>query len=52
LVPKSMTLSDPWLGFQGHGRQNWRFSSFKLPISQKRLKIGLLNFHNTVAPLL
>jgi len=21
LVPKSMTLSDPWPGFQGHGRQ-------------------------------
>jgi len=37
LVPKSMTLSDPWPGFQGHGRQNWRFSAFKPPISQKRL---------------
>jgi len=29
LVPKSMTLSCPWPGFQGHGRQNWRFSIFK-----------------------
>jgi len=26
-----MTLSDPWPGFQGHGRQNWRFSNFKPP---------------------
>jgi len=26
-------LSDPWPGFQGHGRQNWRFSAFKPPIS-------------------
>jgi len=29
LVPKSMTLSDPWPGFQRHGRQNWQFSVFK-----------------------
>jgi len=34
LVPKSMTLSDTWPGFQSHDRQNWRFSAFKLPISQ------------------
>jgi len=25
LVPKSMTLRDPWPGFQGHGRQNGDF---------------------------
>jgi len=24
-----MTLSDPWPGFQGHGRQNWRYSVFQ-----------------------
>jgi len=50
LVQKSMTLSDPWPGFQGHGRQNWRFSAFKPPISQKRFKLGSCNFHRTVAP--
>jgi len=34
LVPKSMTLSDPWPEFQGYGRQSWRFSAFNPPISQ------------------
>jgi len=37
LVPESMTLSDPWPGFQGPSRQNWWFSAFKSPKSQKRL---------------
>ena len=32
--PKSMTLSDPWPGFQGHGRQNCR------PLSRQYLKNG------------
>ena len=41
LVPKSMTLSEPWSGFQGHNFQHWRFLAFKLSISQKPLKIGL-----------
>ena len=52
LVPKSMTLSDPWPGFQGHGMQNWRFSAFKPPISPKPLKLGSCSFHRTVAPSL
>ena len=52
LVPKPMTLSDPWPEFQGHGRQNWRFSAFKSPISRKRLKLRSCNFHRTVAPSL
>jgi len=47
-----MTLSDPWPGFQGHGRQNWRFLAFKPPISQKRLKLRSCNFQHTVAPSL
>jgi len=52
LVPKSMTLSDPWPGFQGHGRQNWQFSAFKPSISQKQLKLWSCNLHHTVAPSL
>jgi len=39
----------PSFKFQGHGKQNWRFSAFKPPISQKRLKLRSCNFHHTVA---
>jgi len=46
-IGTKIKLRDP----EGHGRQNWRFSAFKLPISQKRLKVERAIFTIQYSPI-